>query len=343
LWVGILLGLLKKKRAAAAEEDAEAEEADTPEGETEDGVDAGSSRFRPILARLHAWWDGDDYIAVTDEDLESEAEAPPVAPDPEDAINWSPARCEVVQRLWGDGFSSPGEAEHVMMLVKPLGLDEKQSVLDLNPGLGGSTRVIAESTGSWVTGLESDADLVAAGMELSVKAGMAKKAAVELFTPPRIDLEGRAMDAVISKEALYAMPEKEILLEEIYKALKPTGQVLFTDYMLPTDDSKSAGLDAWLGAERPTPIPWSNEQTVSRLKDIGFEIRVNEDITDQVKSLVIKSWSGLIAGLKPGQVPKEAALAIVLEAEVWCRRLALFDANDLRCYRIHGLKHESGL
>ena len=72
----------------------------------------------------------------------------------------------MVQRLWGDGFSSPGEAEHVMMLVKPLGLNETMGVLDLNPGLCGSTRVIADSTGAWVTGLEADADLAAAGMEI---------------------------------------------------------------------------------------------------------------------------------------------------------------------------------
>ena len=172
---------------------------------------------------------------------------------------------------------------------------------------------------------------------------MAKKAPVQLYMPPKIDLDGPGMDAVISKEALYAMPEKEILFEEIYKALEPSGQVLFTDYMLPSEDTSSAGLDAWLAAERPKPQPWTKDQTVSRLTDIDFQVRVNEDITDQVKSLVIKSWAGLISGLKPGQVPRETALAIVLEAEIWCRRLALFDANELRCYRIHALKHESSL
>ena len=129
---------------------------------------------------------------------------------------------------------------------------------------------------------------------------MAKKALVQLYTPPKIDLDGPGMDAVISKEALYAMPEKEILFEEIYKALEPSGQVLFTDYMLPSEDTSSAGLDAWLAAERPKPQPWTKDQTVSRLTDIGFQVRVNEDITDQVKSLVIKSWAGLISGLKPG-------------------------------------------
>ena len=339
LWVGLLFGLLKKRGKESDEDEAPSSET-SAEGEHDS--ESASSKFSPILARLNAWWEGDEYAGELPAAEEPEPAAEPAAAaEPE--INWSPARCEVVQRLWGDGFSSPGEAEHVMMLVKPLGLNETMSVLDLNPGLGGSTRVIAESTGAWVTGLEADADLVAAGMEISVKAGMAKKAPIVLYTPPKIELDGTAMDAVISKEALYAMPEKELLFEEIFKALKPTGQVLFTDYMLPAEDTASAGLDAWLAAERPTPRPWTKDQTVSRLTDIGFQVRVNEDITDQIKSLVIKSWAGLISGLKPGQVPREAALAIVLEAEIWCRRLALFDANELRCYRIHALKHEFGL
>lgn len=299
-----------KKCGKESDED-EAPSAEISE-EGEDDSESASSKFGPILARLNAWWEGDEYAGELPTAEEPEPAAEPTA-EAEPDINWSPARCEVVQRLWGDGFSSPGEAEHVMMLVKPLGLNETMSVLDLNPGLGGSTRVTAESTGAWVTGLEVDADLVAAGMEISVKARMAKKAPVKLYTPPKIELDGSAMDAVISKEALYAMPEKELLFEEIFKALKPTGQVLFTDYMLPAEDTASA----WLAAERPTPQPWTKDQTVSRLTDIGFQVRVNEDITDQVKSLVIKSWGGLISGLKPGQVPRQTALEIVLEAEIW--------------------------
>lgn len=331
-----MLGLTKK-REKEPDEDAE-----SSSDESEDGEAASASGgFRPVLARLHAWWEGDEYAAAAP--AEDPLEEAPASAPAEDEIDWSPARCEVVQELWGEGFSSPGEAEHVMMLVKPLGLNEKQSVLDINPGLGGSTRVIAESTGSWVTGIDADADLVAAGMDISVKTGMAKKASIELFKPPKIDLGGTAMDAVFSKEALYNVAEKEILFEEVYKTLKPSGQFLFTDYMLPDDGGSSAALDAWLAAERPTPMPWTKEQTVARLGEIGFEVRVSEDITDQIKGMVIKSWGKLVSGLEPGKVPRDTALAIVLEAEIWCRRLALFQSNELRCYRIHGLKHESGL
>ena len=125
-----------KKRGQESDED-EAPSSETS-AEGEDGSESASSKFSPILARLNAWWEGDEYAGELPTAEEPEpAAAPAAAAEPE--INWSPARCEVVQRLWGDGFSSPGEAEHVMMLVKPLGLNETMSVLDLNPGLGGPT------------------------------------------------------------------------------------------------------------------------------------------------------------------------------------------------------------
>lgn len=341
--VGIVLGLLKKRNKEDADSESPEEQSDADAADAADDGDAltDSGRFDLLRGRLHAWWEGYDFEpAEPAPEVDDAPEPEPAPPTPEE---WTQARQEIVQKLWGEGFSTPGEAEHVKMLVKPLGLTEKQSVLDINPGLGGTSRVVAEDTGAWVTGLEADNDLATAGMEISVMSGMAKKAPIQFFTPPKIDIRGHTMDAVVSKEGLYVLPEKEIVFEEIYKVLKPVGQLLFTDYMLPKNDHTSPALEAWIAAETPTPIPWSVDQTVARLKDIGFEVRISEDMTDGVKSLVMKGWQSLVAGIEPGQLSQAAAGAVVGEAEIWCRRLALFEAGDLRCYRIHALKHESTL
>ncbi len=335
-----MLGLLKKRNKEEA--DSEAAEADAAPADS-DEVLSDAGRFDLLRRRLHAWWEGYDFEPADAEPVADAAPEPapaPAAPSPEE---WTQARQEIVQKLWGEGFGTPGEAEHIKMLVKPLGLTAKQSVFDINPGLGGTSRVVAEDTGAWVTGLEADNELATAGMELSVMAGMAKKAPIQFFEPPKIDIRGHTMDAMISKEGLYTLPEKEILFEEIYKVLKPIGQLLFTDYLLPKDNHTSPALEDWIAAENPTPIPWSVDQTVARLNDIGFEVRISEDKTDNLKSLVMQGWKALVSDIKPGGLSRAAAGAIVGEAEIWCRRLALFEANDLRCYRIHALKHESTL
>ncbi len=340
-----VLGLLKKRDKADGETDAQNEDAAAETDTAEDAealADAG--RFDELRARLRAWWDGYEFEPAAPDAEGDAADAgpddPPSQPCPE---AWTEARQEIVQKLWGEGFSSPGEAEHIKMLVKPLGLTGKQSLIDINPGLGGTSRVVAEDTGAWVTGLEAQNDAATAGMDISVMGGMAKKAPIQFFEPPRIDVRANTMDAMISKEGLYTVPEKEIFFEEVYAALKPIGQILFTDYMMPEDGASSPALDDWIAAEHPTPKPWSVNQTVGRLKEIGFEIRVSEDMTDGHKALVLKGWKNLVSGIKPGSLSPSAAEAMLGEAEIWCRRLALFESNDLRCYRIHALKHESTL
>ena len=62
-------------------------------------------------------------------------------------------------------------------------------------------------------------------------AGMAKKAPLRHLKPPLIDQRDRSLDAVVSKEALFAIAEKDRLHDEIHRVLKPDGQVLFTDFV----------------------------------------------------------------------------------------------------------------
>ena len=48
---------------------------------------------------------------------------------------WSATRIGVVEKIWGDGFTSPGGDDYIPELVKPLGLNPAMSVLDLAAGL----------------------------------------------------------------------------------------------------------------------------------------------------------------------------------------------------------------
>jgi len=349
--VARLLGGLRRLRGGSDDADpADAPAAGMPEpsdmaetAEAPEPAGPASDRMARVLSHLRAWWAGD--VLEGEAAGEAGADAATGAPESEAATPapaaWNEHRQEVVENLWGKGFSSPGEADHVMALIKPLGLDRKQSVLDIGVGLGGSTRVIANETGAWVTGLEADAAMVKAGMEVSVMAGMAKRAPIHLFTPPRLEIRDRCMDVVVSKESLYGMPHKEILFQEMYRVLKPVGQILFTDYMLPGEGGGSAMLEAWRAGESPAPDPWTVERTVNLLREMRLDVRIAEDMTGQLKHLVIQGWLQLLRQLTPGKVPHPMAVALITEAEFWVRRLALLESHDLRCYRIYAMKREA--
>ena len=48
----------------------------------------------------------------------------------------------MTDRLWGEGFTTPGGAEYVINFIQLLDLSEKKSLLNVGAGLGGPARSI---------------------------------------------------------------------------------------------------------------------------------------------------------------------------------------------------------
>ena len=154
-----------------------------------------------LRERLAAWWEGYDL-------LETPAAPAPAAAEPEVAPvvryeppkqRWETSRVTLVQKVWGEGFASPGGRNHILNMVQIFGLDPAMSVLDLGAGLGGAVRTMCEKFGVWVTGFEVDEILVEAGMGLSVKYGMGEKAPVHAFDPATFAHKQASVDCVFSK------------------------------------------------------------------------------------------------------------------------------------------------
>lgn len=311
----------------AATED---EVADGDESQTDA---AARARWKDWLASFreyfHAWWEGYDL------DWPDPAEALAEGGGPS---GWTEPRVNVVEGLWGSGFSSPGEKQHILALIKPLGLDRKKRVLDINPGLGGTTRIVAKETGAWVVGLESDEELVRSGMERSALAGMMEQAPIKLYRPPKLGIDAGTIDTVISKESLFRIADKGKLILSIYDVLKPVGEFLFTDFLLANAKIKDAGVKSWMAQEKPQPMPWTLKLMSTRLEKIGFELRRSDDITDQLRRTVLLGWKQYVRGLKPDTLNEEGREAMMAELELWTKRLALIESGELRCHLFHATK-----
>jgi SAM-dependent methyltransferase len=298
----------------------------------------------PIKLRLKAWWDGCDVIVHQRKAKPAAIETPTRAVigyrDPERP--WETPRVKLAQMLWGEGFSHPGGAEHALRLVKPFGLDPAMTVLDLSSGLGGGPRTLVEHCGVWVTGLEPDREFAEAGRQLSILAGVAKKADICVVIPEKLDLRAGSIDCIICRELFHTVADKPRMLRIIEQALKPRGQFLFTDYMLA--DREKAGsepIKAWLEAE-PAPVDlWSLDDFTRFLADEKLEVRVTEDVTDDFRRMVIAAWAELTASTTGAALTSELKACLVSELERWTRRIAAFDSGDLRVFRVYALKNAS--
>lgn len=340
---------------AIAPDGAEPPEQDADPAETTAGEAGGQAEIQhkkvPLLSRLQAWWDGSDVV-LEEADPESEDIQPKEESESDedsdnyavlDATNWSPQRAEAAEMVWGTGFVGPSGAQEILDMVKPMGLDPSKSILDLSAGLGESSRLVAQTFGTWVTGMEASPTLAAQGNQKSVMAGLSKKAPVKQYDPETLDLDGGTFDCIFAREAFFTVKAKAQLIETLVGALKTHGELAFTDLLLRESDLKSDAIKKWKKGESVEPHPWSVDEMLEALRSHHLDVRVNEDITESYRALVVKGLEQLIStNRRRKRVDEQLGETLMAEAELWARRIEAFDSGDLRVYRFLARKLELG-
>src|SRR5271156_2213607 len=81
---------------------------------------------RQLGARLHAWWEGYEFVVEAPKPV-AKAAVPIEPGETPTVIGWPPPRLEVVQRLFGEGMIAPAEAGTMIKMINPLGLNEKMT------------------------------------------------------------------------------------------------------------------------------------------------------------------------------------------------------------------------
>jgi Methyltransferase domain len=251
---------------------------------------------------------------------------------------WEPTRIDIANLIWGEGYCGPGGPQHVIDLVKPMGLTREMSVLIMGGGLGGPARVLAKEHGCYVDAYEDSKELVAAGSELSHVAGLSKKAALEHYNFHRCPPLKRKYDAAVSMEALYTVENKPGALKAVSSAMKPCKLFVLTDYVV----ADTVGLDDpdiqnWIESEPGEIFPIQNQDLVPLIEQSDFNLRAKEDLSDQYRGVIAKSWvnaGNLAQGLiDKGDEGRPLVDTLLREAALWARRSTLLSQQKLRVMR----------
>ncbi len=296
----------------------------------------------PFGVKLKAWWEGYE-VKVRHRDQEAEAAAAgSVGQGRLSDLHWDEPRIALVQAVWGAGCGAPGDEAYLCELVKPFALTEHMSVVDVGAGLGEAVRVIAKNFHCRSKGFEPDPQLAAAATALSQAAHIAGRAKVLPFDDPEFPPEPNSVDCVLSKDFLYLVADKRSLLTSLVEALKQPGQLLFTDYVLASEEGPRSDVDAWAKVD-PEPIHlWTVAHYEALFAELGLEHRISEDISDSVKTRAVKGWEQFISGQKRGGTGDHLAPLMVREIEIWTRRMAALQSGQLRAYRFFALKRDRG-
>jgi SAM-dependent methyltransferase len=247
----------------------------------------------------------------------------------------------VRQWLWGQGFIVPGNADYVLTLVNPFGLNTAVTMLDVAAGLGGPARVVSAAFNTYVTGLEPDSELAQRGMEMSVAAGRQKHAPVSVYDPEAFELKTGTFDCIFGRGATYMVRDKERFMRVLILGLKPGGQLLLTDYVLEPSLAERPELPLWSSLQPSKPSLWTVQQYTDCFKSLGFDIRIIEDITHDVKQQIIIGWDNLVQHVDIKALPRPHKLAVVNEAERWVKTIMALDAGVVKAYRFYAISGSS--
>ncbi len=206
---------------------------------------------------------------------------------------------QILEKLERDGISLDGLTEVVLQnydqdhyggidITEQLGADaniaDDHHVLDVCSGMGGPARYFAYHQGCRVTGLDLTESRVAGATRLTSLVGLDHRVDYRQGDAQAMPFAGDAFDAAISQEALLHVPDKEAVIRECARVLKPGGMLAFTDLIqrqpIASSDMRKLG-------EALASVNFATAENYRQwLQAAGFEILVDVDRSDELKHIL---------------------------------------------------------
>ncbi len=224
--------------------------------------------------------------------------------------------------IYGKDFVSPGGAEMAAKLIESMQLPRGAHVLDAGSGLGGSAFMMARRFGLRVDGVDLSVNMIEQAQLRKRAYGLAESVSFELKDCLKINSINR-YDAIYSRDAFLHVEDKEKLFTVIARALKPNGQLLFTDY--------GCG-----------PKPWTSAFS-HYVSERGYHLRMVDEYATLVRKaglslLESKNMSGAFLDILNSE--KQSISQLPISAE---ERALLIKSREAKIAHVTSGEHQWGL
>lgn len=146
---------------------------------------------------------------------------------------------EVLQQHDQDHY---GGTAAVDRLMDEAGVSADDEVLDVCSGMGGPARYLAWKRGCRVTGLDITRSRVQGATELTALAGLSDRVQFLEGNALQMPLPDARFTLAIAQEAFAHIPNKQQLIRECARVLRPGGRLVFSDILcrqpLPAEDAQ---------------------------------------------------------------------------------------------------------
>lgn len=139
-----------------------------------------------------------------------------------------------------------GGKEHTDILASKIGLNkasENTRLLDICSALGGPARHLAEKYGIRVMGLDITSEMINEARKRTEGKPYAERIEYRLGSGLNVPADNNSFDIVWGQDAWCYIKDKEKLLEEVSRVVKPGGTIAYTDWIWGSIDADEATAD----------------------------------------------------------------------------------------------------
>jgi phosphoethanolamine N-methyltransferase len=139
---------------------------------------------------------------------------------------------DLLEIMWGENFLSPGGPQLIDYMLRGVDLNNKK-MLDIGCGLAGPALYLARQHKVEIVGIDVDADLIDEAQDRINSANHLNGKVTALFSKPEAALpfKNNTFDLVFGKESWLHIKNKAKFFREIFRVLKPQGQLINLDWM----------------------------------------------------------------------------------------------------------------
>jgi sterol 24-C-methyltransferase len=227
----------------------------------------------------------DDYYALKDLGAASSGEAR-VREQPSLVSRYYDVVTQFYEYAWGSSFHfsprRPGEGLAGSQKRQEEGVGDLlclrpgMRVGDVGCGIGGPLVAIGKATGASIVGLNFNAYQIARGEQLVRRACLESTCSFMLANFMDVPLPDGHFDALYSFEAICHAPDTGALFRELYRLLRPGGEIAAIDWCLTErvdeNDPRHRDIRDRLEYANATPDLLTTQQQLDVMKNAGFEI-----------------------------------------------------------------------
>ena len=247
-----------------------------------------------------------------------------------DEGHYGPKQLNLLKTVWGEGFLSPGGTDEIDEVMKGINATSK-FILDIGCGCGGAAIHLIKNHGAKsVLGIDVEPLVVKRAEEIAAKQGLSNLAQFRCVKPGPLDIPDESVDLVFSKEVFLHISNKEDLMKDIHRVLKPNGLVAVSDWMRIDDNPPSLLMQQYIDAEGLDMYMCSLKHYEQALKKAGF---IDIVIKDRNAWYLLKAKQELAA--IEGPLNKKIIEAIGLEEtvgviDIWKKLIGVLEIGEHR-------------